>query len=425
MNNNGYPLFTVIIPQKNRAEYLVHTLKTCMIQDYPNFEVIVSDDCSEDNSVEVIQEAQKKDPRIKLFAHNHHLGMRDNFEFALNQVRSGYVMALGGDDGLVYGAIQRMYEIISTTGTELLTWANANFAYGENVCVFVRHVKDTKVRMIKSENFLNKIAKSFHYLVMDCPMFYVKGVASINLVNKVKGRTPDNCFYHCPTPDGFSGVVLAGEVEEYAYTEEPLSINGSTVKSQGANYMRSDKKSRQESEQFFNDNIRKTMHKELASQQYSPLISLMTADYLLSAKDLPGWPGKFDAINFSELIKACFHEMATCPFVEDVLPRELKIVKAIAEYHGLSNLFDDLYIHSKRKVLKKKFVKYPFITPNGIAYSGDVLGTKNIYEAALIIPFFHNKLQHLSVKYYWKYFSITIQKYINSKIVRNLRFPQI
>ena len=31
-----YPLFTVIIPEKNRAEYLVHTLKTCMIQEYPN-----------------------------------------------------------------------------------------------------------------------------------------------------------------------------------------------------------------------------------------------------------------------------------------------------------------------------------------------------------------------------------------------------
>ena len=71
-----------------------------MIQDYPNFEVIVSDDCSEDNSVEVIGDLAKKDPRIKLFAHKEHLGMRDNFEFALNQVRPGYVMALGGGDGL-------------------------------------------------------------------------------------------------------------------------------------------------------------------------------------------------------------------------------------------------------------------------------------------------------------------------------------
>ena len=85
--SRDYPLFTVIIPQKDRAEYVIHTLKTCMIQDYPNFEIIVSDDCSNDNSVEVIRELMKKDSRIKLFAHEKHLGMRDNFEFALKQVR--------------------------------------------------------------------------------------------------------------------------------------------------------------------------------------------------------------------------------------------------------------------------------------------------------------------------------------------------
>lgn len=420
-----YPRFTVIIPQKDRAEYLIHTLRTCMIQDYPNFEIIVSDDCSEDNSVEVARELAKKDSRIKVFAHKHHLGMRDNFEFALSQVQSGYVMALGGDDGLVYGAIQRMYEIIQQTGVELLTWANAGFTYGENIGMSVRHVKCDGVHMIKSEDFLNKIAKTFHYLVMDCPMFYIKGIASVDLVNKVKARTPDHCFYHCPTPDGFSGVVLAGEVEEYAYTEEPLSINGSTVKSQGANYMRSDVKSRQESEQFFKDNIRKTMHKDLAYQPYSPLITLMTADYLLSARDLPGWPGKFKEINFSELIRACFHEMATCPFAEEVLPRELKIVQSIAEYHGLSELFDELYKQTKRLVAKRNNVNYPFITSNVIAYSGKNLGIKNIYEAALVIPFFHKKNQYLSIRYYWNYIAMTIKKILDAKKVIKVNFPQI
>ena len=78
--------YSVIIPQKDRAEYIGWTLRTCMIQDYPNFEVIVSDDCSEDNSVEVIQELAQQDSRIKLFAHKEHLGMRDNFEFALNHL---------------------------------------------------------------------------------------------------------------------------------------------------------------------------------------------------------------------------------------------------------------------------------------------------------------------------------------------------
>ena len=420
-----YPRFTVIIPQKDRAEYLVHTLRTCMIQDYPNFEVIVSDDCSEDNSVEVAMKLAEKDSRIKVFAHDHHLGMRDNFEFALNQVQPGYVMALGGDDGLVYGGIQRMYEIIKETGTELLTWANAGFTYGENKGMSVRRIKCDGVKMIKSEDFLNSIATSFHYLTMNCPMFYIKGVSSTRLVELVRSRTPDHCFYHCPTPDGFSGVVLAGEVEEYAYTEEPLSINGSTVKSQGANYMRADKKSRQESEQFFQDNIRKTMHRELASQQYSPLISLMTPDYLLSAKDLPGWPGKFTPVNYSELIKACFREMATCPFAEEVLPRELEIVREIAKQHGLSELFERLLRKTKRRIPKQNLSIYQFITPNVVAYDADSLGIHNIYEASLVISFFHKKLQKISFKYYWTFLENSIRRIVNKQNFISKDFPNL
>ena len=220
-----YPLFTVIIPEKNRAEYLVHTLKTCMIQEYPNFEVIVSDDCSEDNSVEVARKAAEKDPRIKVFAHEHHLGMRDNFEFALNQVRSGYVMALGGDDGLVPGCIQRMYEILKETGRELLTWTPAGFSYpsplnGESI-FYVRR-KHAPLEIRKSKDFLAQLTKTFDYQVMGCPMFYIYGVASTRLVDIVKSRTKDHSFYYCPTPDGFSGVVLAGEVEDYVMCYEPL-----------------------------------------------------------------------------------------------------------------------------------------------------------------------------------------------------------
>jgi glycosyltransferase involved in cell wall biosynthesis len=395
MKNDKYPRFTVIIPQKDRAEFLIHTLRTCMIQDYPNFEVIVSDDCSEDSSVEIANDLAKQDSRIKVFAHKHHLGMRDNFEFALSQVQPGYVMALGGDDGLVVGGIQRMYEIINKTGCELLTWANANFTYGEQMGVSIRRIKNDGVRMIKSETFLNKIAKSFYYLIMDCPMLYIKGVASTELVNRVKARSEDNCFYHCPTPDGYSGIVLAGEVEEYAYTEEPLSINGATVKSQGANYMRADKKSREEAQQFFKDNIRRTMHAQLASQQYSPLLQLMTVDYLLTARDLPGWPGKFEDVDFKAMIQACFHSMANDFYDEEVLPREIDIIRQIAIQHGLEDEFNSLLSKTKRKVKKRQFNGYPFITPNVIVYDAKSLGLNNIYDASLAIPTLY-KLLHTS-----------------------------
>ena len=388
----NYPLFTVIIPEKDRAEYLVHTLKTCMIQEYPNFEIIVSDDCSEDDSVKVAREAAKKDSRIKVFAHNHHLGMRDNFEFALNQVRPGYVMALGGDDGLIPGCIQRMYEILLETKRELLTWVPAGFMYpmspnGDSI-FYVRR-KHAPLKIIKSKDFLAQLTKTFQYQVLGCPMFYIYGVASTRLIERVKSRTKDHSFYYCPTPDGFSGVVLAGEVEDYVMCYEPLSIGGSTIKSQGSNYRRTDEKSRKEAQEFFNDNIRRTMHSELASQQYSPLTTLMTADYLLTARDLPGWPGQIPEISFERLLKKSFELMATGLYDAGVLTRELKILREIAKQHDLIMLFESLLRNTKKRKRSELTVSGLAIT-NSMRFSGKEVGVNNIYEASLATNFVYN-----------------------------------
>lgn len=420
-----YPKFTVIIPQKDRAEYLIHTLRTCMIQDYPNFEIIVGDDCSEDNTVEIVRDLQKKDPRIKLIAHDHHVGMRMNFELALAEVKEGYVMALGGDDGLVPGCIWRMYEIIAETSCQLLTWRTPSFNYpqtpGDSCMLSVCRESFKGYKVVRSEDFLNSISKSLYYLVDECPMFYIKGVASIDLVNRVKSRTPDHSFYYCPTPDGFSGVVLAGEIETYIYTNEPLSIGGASPKSQGLNYKRNDEQSKKESEQFFIDSARQTMHSSLASQPYSPLITLMTADYLLTARDLPGWPGRFTMFSYENLLISTFKMLETDPFTNEVLVRELKILKEIAIQHNLEELFNTLLKNTKRRVIHKESINCPRITKNVFVFNASDLGITNIYEAALASKFAFSLCNTFCFKYILKT-SVQIFKFLFSLMRRKVEY---
>lgn len=95
-NKETSPLFTVIIPNKNRANFLHHTLRTCMMQNYEPLEVLVSDDGSTDNTREVVEEASRRDSRIRYISPGSGIGMRDNFEFALRQVKPGFVTTLGG-----------------------------------------------------------------------------------------------------------------------------------------------------------------------------------------------------------------------------------------------------------------------------------------------------------------------------------------
>jgi glycosyltransferase involved in cell wall biosynthesis len=423
-----FPLFTVIIPQKNRAEYLIHTLRTCIIQDYPNFEIIVSDDCSEDNSVNVVTDLIRIDPRIKLYAHEKHMGMRDNFEFALSKVKSGYVMALGGDDALVPGCIWRMYDLLTSTQRELLTWTPAGFTYpdvegGKNF-FYIKRQKYKSFKFIKSEDFLNKLSDTFLYQIDECPMLFMKSVASINLIERVKSRTADGSFYYCATPDGFSGVVLAGEVDDYIFTSEPLSVGGSSVKSQGRNYQRTDEKSKTEANQFFKDNVNRKMHHLLASEAYSPLVTLMTADYLLTAYDLPGWPGKFKPISFERLIRASFKLMNGGTFENEVLVRELHILKAIANQHNLDHLFFNLLKKPQKKIFIMDEV-YGFAITNSIRFEGTELGVENIYDASLATNFVYRFYNRLSLQFLLGGLINSLRIVLRNKFYRKVNLPQI
>ena len=386
------PYFTVIIPSKNRAEYLKHTIRTCIIQEYENLEIIISDDCSSDNTKEVVQEAMKNDTRITYYYHDKGIGMRENFEFALNKVKPGYVIALGADDGLLPNGIKNMAKVLKETGMELLTWPAALYSfpgvYDPNGQLIVYHKKGIKI--VDSEDFLNRQVENLWYLNdIECPMFYVKGVVSTDLINKVKSRSEDGYFYSCPTPDGFSGVVLSGEVEKYAFSGEPFSIYGMTSSSQGLAYLSNEEKAKRDSESFFRDAALKPMHEELASQQYSPLITLMTADYLLTSRDLPGWPGKFKKIDFKKVIDHSFRELSLGVYGEDRIIRELKILKEIAKKHNLSEYFDKKLVTSRRYKKRDYFNGYG-ISPNAVFFDGKAFEINNILDAAYAASNFYS-----------------------------------
>lgn len=424
---SNLPLFTVIIPQKDRAEFLRSTIETCIGQSYENMEILVSDDGSIDNSLEVVNEFIEIDSRVQLFHQKEPLGMRENFEFLLKRVKPGYVIALGGDDGLMPNAIERMYEILSSTNCELLTWEPAKFIfpglYSDNGLLVVPR-KAREICLVKSRDFLKRTAKNLNYNGdPQCPMFYIKGVVSTNLIDRVRGRTTDGRFYSCATPDGYSGIVLAGEVEEYAFTTEPLSIVGSNHSSQGVSYMRSDKNSRERAKSFFSQNNSIPMHDDLARQPYSPLITLMSADYLLTARDLPGWPGSFPPLDMKNVLFKSMQELCDGRWSHknggELIKRELAILEEIA-------LKYDIYEYFKYLKYNMKIKKYPLqdmligtgITSRTIVIGSKILGIKTIAEAALIAKVVNNAFPYLTVMGFLKVIKRMICILYRSKIRR-------
>jgi glycosyltransferase involved in cell wall biosynthesis len=403
------PLFTVVIPAKDRADYLYHTLRTCALQDYENLEVIVSDDGSTDHTRSVVESASKADPRIRYVSPGTGVGMRENFEFALRQVRPGYVIALGADDGLLPHAIQGMLQVMRSTGQELLAWPTPIFSYAgarSPTSQLMLYRRD-KVRVIEAQHFLANQVEHLNYLGdIESPMFYVKGVASTELIDRVKGRSSDGRFYCCPTPDGYSGIVLAGEVSTYAFSGKPFSIYGVSPSSQGMSYLAGDEQARKRSEAFFQNVADAPMHASLASQPYSPLISLMTADYLLTAATLPGWPGKFPSINYKRLLQKAVGELGHGLFSENRLARELNILHGIAALHGLGDFFNETLGRTRRYAKKDHFAGNG-LGPGQFYLDSDMYGLHNIFDAAYFAYCAHEFLPKVSL-------SMVVQAMCNS-----------
>lgn len=401
------PRFTVIIPTKDRAQYTFHTLRTCAVQDYDNLEIVVSDDGSADDTREMVEEAARKDPRIRYVSPGAGAGMLDNFEFALNQVKPGYVIALGGDDGLLPYGIQGMRDVLVDTGQEMACWPAPVYFYPNThtkAAQMILQVRRGRLqsgqRVITSRSFLERQAREFRYVGdIESPMFYVKGVTSTRLVDKVRSRSADGRFYACATPDGYSGIVLAGEVESYAFSGRPMSLHGVSPSSAGVGYLAGTDQARKQSEAFFKSASRRPMHRELGSQPYSPLISLMTADYLLTARDLPGWPGAFPALDFRKLLRKGLEEVQDGIFSPDRVVRELSILYGVANHHGLGDFFRER-VRSVRRNTRKPLEGNAF-GPTRVYLDGSQQEIENVFDAAYFAHFAHAISGSLAARTVW------------------------
>lgn len=91
------PLVTIGISTYNRAHsYLPQALDSALAQTYPNLEIIVSDNCSSDDTPAVV--AAKSDPRLRYFRQPSNIGPNNNFNFCLEQARGDYFLLLHDDD---------------------------------------------------------------------------------------------------------------------------------------------------------------------------------------------------------------------------------------------------------------------------------------------------------------------------------------
>lgn len=118
------PKVSIILTSYNHEKYIVEAIESVLNQTFADFELLIADDGSSDNSREVIKSFS--DTRIKLFLHEENRGPRIIFQECLNFAQGKYIAIHHSDDTWTADKLEKQIKFLDAHGNyaACFTWAN-------------------------------------------------------------------------------------------------------------------------------------------------------------------------------------------------------------------------------------------------------------------------------------------------------------
>ena len=163
-----FPFFSVIVPAYNCEKYISKCLESIINQSFFSWEVVVVNDGSVDNTINILNNYLEKDNRIKVI-NKENGGVSSARNVALNYVSGQYVLFLDSDDWYELNYFENLYEILKNKKADIIfsTQYYINESQlifgGKNSTLFPQSVIDLLTKFTYSfamscikRNFLNK-----------------------------------------------------------------------------------------------------------------------------------------------------------------------------------------------------------------------------------------------------------------------------
>lgn len=203
-------LLSIVIPTYNRALLLKRALNSLIAYKGDDIEIIVQDDCSPDNTSEIVKSIN--DSRIRYYRNDVNLGLAPNIIDILNRVTGKYVYYITDDDFLFPDAIEKIkkfiidYDPIAFT-SDIITYFEkthvaTNFSCSKNNLIVDSDDFDNNAKIILSAGVLSRVC--FDVSKLD-----------INYLKKYGG-------------DWFPQILMVGYLSSkgrLGYNAEPLGIH--------------------------------------------------------------------------------------------------------------------------------------------------------------------------------------------------------
>lgn len=213
-NSVNKELVSIIMPSYNTAKYISDSIKSIIAQTYKNWELIIVDDCSSDDSVEVIKSFNE--PRIRLLQNKKNSGAAISRNYALREAKGKWIAFLDSDDTWVPEKLTKQIKFMKkhnysfsftdyriclngkwlpyiNTGPNVVNKRKMyNYCYFSTITVMYDREKIGLIQIadLKKNNdyamWLKAIEKSKAYRLPECLSYYIKHDGSVSSGSKLK-----------------------------------------------------------------------------------------------------------------------------------------------------------------------------------------------------------------------------------------------
>lgn len=207
-------LVSIIMPSYNTAQYISDSIKSIQAQTYDNWELIIVDDCSTDNSIDVIKAFN--DSRIILLKNAKNSGAALSRNYALREAKGRWIAFLDSDDTWAPEKLEKQIQFMlenhyAFTFTDYRICLNGewmpyintgpmvvnkrkmyDYCYFSTITVMYEREKIGLIQIadLKKNNdyaiWLKAIEKSNAYRLPECLSYYIKHEGSVSSGSKIK-----------------------------------------------------------------------------------------------------------------------------------------------------------------------------------------------------------------------------------------------
>lgn len=223
--------FSVVIPTRERAATLRYALRTCLNQNFDDYEVIVSDNDSSPPTKAVVDEVAS--PKVRYVRTPGPLAMSSSWDFAVSHARGEYVLLIGDDDGLLPHALVELDGLTRERKARVVRWDPAYYTWPSFALTdqanYLRVPLGRALREVDAMDTVRAVV-AFHSFYTALPMFYNAAIHR-SVLATLRDRT-GRVFPH-PVPDVYSGFAVAAVAGTYLSTDVPMSVAGQSGASNG------------------------------------------------------------------------------------------------------------------------------------------------------------------------------------------------